>query len=486
MRAIQNPIDGVHTLKNSTRALMGLQHLFAMFGATILVPLLTGLSVQVTLLAVGLGTLIFHLISGPRKAPPVFLGSSFAFMVGIRLITDDATGPFAGMGYTQNERLAYATGGIMVAGLLYLLLALVVKLVGVNRFMQFLPTVVTAPTVILIGVMLAPFAINQSAGNLFLAILTIAIIIGFSIWGRGMSKIIPILLGIAGAYIVALLMHFVFGLSNPDGSAILDFGRAGTDLIGLPPFILPRFNIISILIMLPFALATIAEHIGDMVILSRLSGRNYIEDPGLVRTLCGDGLATVVGGAMGGPATTTYSENVGVVSLTKIFDPRVVQLAAIYAVILGFSPLFASVIYSIPDAIIGGASFILYGMIAAVGIRNLVDDHIDLADMKNCIIISVMLVIGLGLRFGNPITIAIGNTDLPIDRLGVAIAVIVGILLNLILPSQKVNDEVEVGPDGDLIAMDGTGPVPLVTSGYAVEPHLVDDDAVAVSRLEEF
>ena len=424
-------------LSNGRRALMGLQHLFAMFGATILVPILTGLSVQVTLLAVGLGTIIFHIISGPKKAPPVFLGSSFAFMVGIRLITDDVAGPFAGSGMEQAEKLAYASGGIMVAGFLYLVLALIIKIVGVKTFMKYLPTVVTAPTVILIGVMLAPFAINQSAGNIFLAVVTIAIIIGFSIWGKGMSKIVPILLGIAGAYVVALIMHFVFGMTNPGGSAILDFGRAGTDIVGLPPFMMPRFDLISILIMLPFALATIAEHIGDMVILSRISGKDYINDPGLVRTLCGDGVATIIGGGIGGPATTTYSENVGVVTITKVFDPRVLQLAGIYAVLLGFSPLFASLIYSIPDAIIGGASFILYGMIASVGIRNLVDEKVNLADMKNCIIVSVMLVVGLGLRFGNPITIAIGETNLPLDRLGVAIAVIVGIILNIILPADK-------------------------------------------------
>ena len=424
-------------LSNGRRAVMGLQHLFAMFGATILVPILTGLSVQVTLLAVGLGTIIFHIIAGPKKAPPVFLGSSFAFMVGIRLITDPYAGPFAGTGMEQAEKLAYATGGIMVAGLLYLLLALLIKFVGVRAFMKYLPTVVTAPTVILIGIMLAPFAINQSAGNIFLAVITIAIIIGFSIWGKGMSKIVPILLGIAGAYVIALIMHFVIGMSNPDGSAILDFGRAGTAVVGLPPIMLPRFDLISILIMMPFALATIAEHIGDMVILSRISGKDYINDPGLVRTLCGDGVATIVGGAIGGPATTTYSENVGVVTITKVFDPRVLQLAGIYAILLGFSPLFASLIYSIPDAIIGGASFILYGMIASVGIRNLVDERVNLADMKNCIIVSVMLVVGLGLRFGNPITIAIGETNLPLDRLGVAIAVIVGIILNIILPADK-------------------------------------------------
>lgn len=325
----------------------------------------------------------------------------------------------------------------MVAGFLYLLLALLIKLVGVKAFMKYLPTVVTAPTVILIGVMLAPFAINQSAGNLLLALATIVIIVAFSVWGKGMSKIIPILLGIVGAYLIALLMHFVFGMTNPDGTEILSFGRAGTDIVGLPPFMAPRFNLLSILIMLPFALATIAEHMADMVILSRISGRDYINDPGLVRTLCGDGIATIVGGGIGGPATTTYSENVGVVTITRVFDPRVLQLAGIYAILLGFSPLFASLIYSIPDAIIGGASFILYGMIAAVGIRNLVDEKVNLADMKNCIIISLMLVIGLGLRFGNPITIAIGETNLPLDRLGVVIAVIVGIILNIILPADK-------------------------------------------------
>jgi len=429
-------------LSNGRRALMGLQHLFAMFGATILVPLISGLSVQVTLVAAGVGTLIFHFVS--KGKVPVFLGSSFAFLVGIGLITNPEIGVFAGEAMTQQEKLAYATGGIMVAGFLYLLLAGLVKLVGVKTFMKYLPTVVTAPTVILIGVMLAPFAISQSANNLFLAILTLVIIICFAVWGKGMAKIIPILLGIGGAYIIALIMHFAFGMSNPDGTPILVFGTAGSGIVGLPPFMVPRFSLVTVLIMLPFALATIAEHIGDMVILKRLSGKDYITDPGLVRTLTGDGLATIFAGAIGGPATTTYSENVGVVTLTKIFDPRVLQFAAIYAAVLGFSPLFASVVYSVPPAIIGGASFILYGMIAAVGIRNLVDDQVNLADMKNCIIVAVMLVTGLGLRFGPAITFTIGGTSIPIDRLGVAIAVILGIILNVVLPSAiEKKEEVE-------------------------------------------
>jgi len=422
-------------LSNGRRALLGLQHLFAMFGATILVPLISGLSVQVTLVAAGIGTLIFHFVS--RGKVPVFLGSSFAFLVGIGLITNPEIGVFADTAMTQTEKLAYATGGIMVAGFLYLLLAGLIKLIGVKTFMKYLPTVVTAPTVILIGVMLAPFAISQSANNLFLAILTLVIIICFSVWGKGMTKIIPILLGIGGAYVVALLMHFAFGMTNPDGTPILVFGTAGSGIVGLPPFMAPRFSVVTVLVMLPFALATIAEHIGDMVILKRLSGKDYISDPGLVRTLTGDGLATIFAGAIGGPATTTYSENVGVVTLTKIFDPRILQFAAIYAAVLGFSPLFASVVYSVPPAIIGGASFILYGMIAAVGIRNLVDDQVNLADMKNCIIVAVMLVIGLGLRFGPAITFTVGSTSIPVDRLGVAIAVILGIILNVVLPSTE-------------------------------------------------
>ena len=415
-------------------ALLGLQHMFAMFGATILVPLLSGLSVQVTLVATGIGTLIFHLCSKGRV--PAFLGSSFAFLVGIQLITNPDIGIFAGTDMLREEKLAYATGGILVAGILYLAFAGIIKLVGAKTFMKYVPPVVTAPTVFLIGLMLAPFAINQSANNLFLAVLTLAIIIIASSWGKGMMKIIPILLGIAGAYIVALIMHGV-GFTNPNGTPIIEFITEGAGVVGMPPFMLPRFDIVAILIMVPFAIATIAEHVGDMVALSTLAGEDLTDDPGLHRTLMGDGLASVFAGLIGGPANTTYGENVGVVALTKVFNSRVVQLAAIYAVVLGFSPLFAAVIYSIPTAIIGGASFMLYGMIAAVGIRNLVENRVDVSKTKNLTIIAVMVVTGLGLRFGQPITFTIGTVNVPIDRMGIAIAVILGVFLNAILPEEK-------------------------------------------------
>jgi len=433
---------------------LGLQHMFAMFGATILVPILSGLSVQVTLFATGIGTLLFHLVS--KSKVPAFLGSSFAFLVGIRLITDDNTGVFAGSALTQQERLAYATGGILIAGIVYLLFALLVKVVGVKRFMKFTPPIVTAPTVILIGIMLAPFAISQSSENLLLAVTTLVIVIVASSWGKGMIKIIPILLGIGGAYILAVILHNFTSFTNADGSAIIDFvaalNRVGrpsvayqtmSDVslagyyVGTPPFMWPRFGLVPILIMIPFSFATIAEHIGDMVALSNILEEDLTEDPGLHRTLMGDGIASVFAGIFGGPANTTYGENVGVVVLTKVTNPRVVQLAAVFATLLAFSPLIAAVIYSIPTAIIGGASFMLYGMIAAVGIRNLVESRVDMGSTKNLTVIAVMLVTGLGLRFGPVIEFAIGNVNVPVDRLGIAIAVILGVFLNVIIPDKK-------------------------------------------------
>ncbi|MCL2411174.1 MAG: uracil permease [Treponema sp.] len=411
-------------------ALMGLQHLFAMFGATILVPLITGLSVQVTLIGVGVGTIMFHLIQKKKgrtwaMGVPVFLGSSFAFMAGINVVTGGG------------NPLSDATGGILIAGIFYLVVALLIKFLGVEKVMRFMPTVVTAPTVILIGVMLAPFAISMSAHNLPLALITLIAIIIAAIWGKGLFKITPILIGIVVGTIAAVFMHFVLGIDVHGTAQAARIDRADWRAIGMPVFMLPTFNLIPILIMFPFVFATIAEHIADMVILSRQSGNDYIKEPGLARTLAGDGVATIFQGFIGSPAATTYSENVGLVTLTRVFNAWPLILAGVFAALLGFSPLVASAIYWIPEAVIGGASFILYGMIAAVGIRNLVDDKINLGDMKNCIIVAVMLVIGLGLRFGPAITIPIGEANLPIDRLGVAIAVVIGIILNLVLKSSE-------------------------------------------------
>jgi len=414
-------------------ALLGLQHMFAMFGATILVPLITGLDVRITLLAMGVGTLIFHLFA--KGKVPVMLGSSFAFMVGIQAITDPYLGLFAGMDMTQAERLSYATGGIMVAGFMYLVFALIVKQVGPEKFMNYLPAVVTAPTVVLIGLILAPFAINQSRNNLPLAGLTLLLVVVFSIWGRGFARIVPILLGLVGAYIVALIMHFM-GMTNPDGSAILNFAGLGeASIVGLPPFMLPRFDIVAILIMLPFSFATIAEHVADMVILSGVAKQDFTKDPGMAWTLTGDGIATIFAGFIGGPSSTTYSENVGLVTMTNQPDPRPLRIGALFVVILAFIPVAGIIVRSVPAAIIGGASFMLYGMIAAVGMK--IMNQVDLNIRKNLLIVSIMLVTGLGLRFASPIMLSVGDANIPIDRLGIAIAVVLGVILNIILPETK-------------------------------------------------
>ena len=353
-------------------------------------------------------------------------------MVGIQAITDPVLGLFAGTGMTQTEKLSYATGAIMVAGFMYLVFAAIVKQVGPEKFMKFLPAVVTGPTVVLIGLILAPFAINQSRNNLMLAGITLALVVIASIWGKGFAKIVPILIGLAGAYLVALTMH-TMGMTNPDGSAILNFpGLAEASIVGLPPFMLPRFNIIAILIMLPFSFATIAEHVADMVILSGVAKQDFTKDPGMAWTLTGDGLATIFAGFIGGPSSTTYSENVGLVAMTGEPDPRPLRVGAMYAIALAFIPVAGIIVRSVPAAIIGGASFMLYGMIAAVGMK--IMNQVDLNQRKNLIIVSLMLVTGLGLRFASPIMLSIGDANIPIDRLGVALAVVIGVVLNAVLP----------------------------------------------------
>ena len=415
--------------------LLGLQHMFAMFGATILVPILVNgyfgsanqvLSVQVTLFCAGFGTLFFHLCS--KFKVPAFLGSSFAFLGGFASIASLDTGIFANM--PDSEKLQYACGGIFVAGLLYLVLALIIKLIGVKRVMRFLPPVVTGPIIICIGLSLAPSAVNNASTNWLIAIVALAVIIIFNIWGKGMFKIIPILLGVVISYVFALALHGL-GFTNPDGSAIFDFTNViNASAVGLPPFQLPKFNITAILVMAPIAIATMMEHIGDMSAISATVGENFLEDPGLHRTLIGDGLATSFSALIGGPANTTYGENTGVLELSRVHDPKVVRLAAVYAIILSFIPKFAEIIGSMPASIIGGVSFILYGMISAIGVRNVVENHVDFTKSRNLIIAGVILVSGLG--FSNGLTFNVGGTSITLTSL--AIAALAGIILNAILP----------------------------------------------------
>ena len=433
--------------------ILGLQHMFAMFGATILVPILVntyfqqatgepltrGLTVSITLFCAGVGTLLFHVCA--KMKVPAFLGSSFAFLGGFSTVANLNNGKYAGMG--ANEKVAYACGGIVVAGLLYLVLAGIIRAIGVKRVMRYLPPVVTGPVIICIGLSLAGSAIGNASTNWFLALIALAVIIIFNIWGKGMFKIIPILMGVVISYAVALIMT-ASGMKNPDGSDILAFASvAQAGWVGLPTFQLAKFDITAILVMAPIAIATMMEHVGDISAISATVGENFLADPGLHRTLTGDGLATALAGFIGGPANTTYGENTGVLELSKVYDPEVIRIAAVFAVLISFIPKVSAIISTMPASIIGGVSFMLYGMISAIGVRNVVENKVDLTKSRNLIIVGVIFVCGLG--FSNGITFTIGNTSITLTAL--AIAAIAGILLNIILPGNDY--EFGVNPVGD-------------------------------------
>lgn len=433
--------------------ILGLQHMFAMFGATILVPILVnsyfvdaygegpsrGLTVSVTLFCAGFGTLLFHLCA--KFKVPAFLGSSFAFLSGFAAVANLNTGKYASM--SVNDKAAYACGGIVVAGLLYLIFALIIRMVGVKRVMRYLPPVVTGPVIICIGLSLAGSAINNASTNWFLALVALAVIIIFNIWGKGMFKIIPILMGVVIAYAVAVVLN-ALGIKNPDGSVIINFAPvAQAGIVGLPPLQLCKFDLTSIMIMAPIAIATMMEHVGDMSAISATVGENFLSDPGLHRTLLGDGLATAMAGFIGGPANTTYGENTGVLELSRVHDPRVIRIVAVFAIIVSFIPKVSALISTMPSSIIGGVSFMLYGMISAIGVRNVVENKVDLTKSRNLIIAGVIFVCGLG--FSNGLSFTIGGTTVTLTAL--AIAAIAGILLNMILPGNDY--EFGVNESGD-------------------------------------
>ena len=434
------PIRDAKLLGTGSMLLMGLQHMVAMFGATVLVPILVGgffkdatgepisqgMTVAVTLFCAGFGTLVFHVCS--KFKVPAFLGSSFAFLGGFYTVANLNSGIYANLG--ANEKAAYACGGVVIAGLAYFILALIIKLVGMKKVMRFLPPVVTGPIIICIGLSLAGSAIGNASTNWFLAIIALATIVVFNVWGKGLFRIIPILMGIAVSYVVALIMHMV-GITNPDGSAIFNFAAIGESAwVGIPAFQICKFDITAVLVMAPIAIASMMEHIGDMSAISATTSTNFLADPGLHRTLMGDGLATALAGLVGGPSNTTYGENTGVLELSRVFDPKVVRLAAIYAIILSFIPKFSAIISTMPTAIIGGISFMLYGMISAIGVRNIVENRVDLTKSRNLIIAGVIFVCGLG--FSSGLTFNIGSTSITLTAL--AIAAIAGIALNAILP----------------------------------------------------
>ena len=408
--------------------ILGLQHMFAMFGATVLVPLITGLSVSTTLLCAGLGTLLFHLITGGKV--PAFLGSSFAYLGGFAIVAPMLVDETGQQTIPNTEMLPYACAGVALSGLVYVLFSLLISVFGIRRIMKLFPPVVTGPIIIAIGLILAPSAITNCQSNWLLAFVALGTVIVCNIWGKGMIKILPILLGVLVSYVVALATGAVnfSDVMQADWFGIpLDPKAMGLFAIdGSPEFIS------AVLTIVPIALATMMEHVGDVASISATVGKNFIRDPGLNRTLLGDGLATSMAGLLGGPSNTTYGENTGVLALTKIYDPRVIRIAAVFAMILSFSPKFDAAINSIPAGIIGGISFVLYGMISAIGVRNVVENQVDFTNSRNLIIAAVILVCALGFNSVGGLTFTVANVAINLS--GLAIAAIAGILLNAVLP----------------------------------------------------
>ena len=410
--------------------ILGLQHMFAMFGSTVLVPLLTGLSVSTTLLFAGVGTLLFHFVT--KGKVPAFLGSSFAFLGGYFAIA-----PKLADGSSNVEMIPYACFGVACAGLVYLVMAGLIKLFSAKKVMKFFPPIVTGPIIIAIGLTLSQSAIDSCSSNWLIALVAIVVVILCNVFGKGMIKIVPILIGVVASYVVAICMGEV------------DFtGVANADWIGFPIekeyTVLALFGenfdasllITSIITIVPIALATIVEHIGDVSAISSTTGKNYIKEPGLHRTLLGDGLATTLASLFGAPANTTYGENTGVLNLSKVYDPFVVRLAAVFAIIFSFCPKFAAVIQAMPTATVGGISLILYGMISAVGVRNVVENQVDFAKTRNVIIAALILVLSIGINYSAAGNISFSLGSITISLSGLAVGALVGIILNAILPEK--------------------------------------------------
>ena len=437
----QEAIYDAAVLGKGKMFVLGLQHLFAMFGATVLVPAITGLNVSTTLLFAGLGTLLFHWVTG-RKVP-AFLGSSFAFLGAYGLTT--ASG--------QNIPLTYSGFGVAVAGMMYLVLALMFKIFGTKKVMSFFPPIVTGPVIICIGLTLAGTAITSCTSNWLVALVAIVVVVVANIWGKGMVQIVPILLGVVASYLVAMVV-------DPAARAAVAATVAEAKWFGLPIIweetALSIFNrdldvsmlITAVITIAPISLATIVEHVGDMCAISSTVGKNYVADPGLHRTLVGDGLATAVSSLFGGPANTTYGENTGVLALSKVYDPKVVRLAALFAMVLSFCPKFAALIVAMPAATMGGVSLVLYGMISSVGVRNVVENQVDFTKSRNVLIAALIMGLAIGIKYydvSGAITFNLGPVAVSLS--GLAVAAVVGIVLNAVLPGKDY--EFGTNPQGD-------------------------------------
>ena len=439
---INGPVYDARTLGTPKMLVLGIQHMFAMFGATVLVPILTGLDIATTLLFAGLGTLLFHFIT--KRKVPAFLGSSFAFIGGynaIRQVGVDA----AGQPIYNNDLLIYACFGVACAGLMYVILSALFKAFGVKKVMKFFPPIVTGPIIISIGLILSSSAITNCNANWLVAVSAIVIVICFNIWGKGMTKIIPILLGVLGSYVISMIF-------DPASRAKVVESVAAADMLPInwdrTVFHLFNMNVdtgmllSAVFTIVPLSLATMVEHIGDVCAISSTVGKNYVADPGLHRTLLGDGLATTLAALFGAPANTTYGENTGVLALSKVYDPRVIRIAACFAIVFSFCPKFAALITAMPTATIGGVSLILYGMISAVGVRNVVENKVDFTNSRNVIVAALILVLAIGINY------SVGSIQIGIVSLsGLAVASLVGIAVNAILPGKDY--EFGVDEQGD-------------------------------------
>ena len=440
-----NPNNGVYdarTLGVPKMTVLGVQHMFAMFGATVLVPALTGLSVSATLLFAGLGTLLFHVLT--KLKVPAFLGSSFAFIGGYSAIAPMLPDANGNASVPNTEMLPYACFGVVCAGLLYVVLAALFLAFGTRKVMRYFPPIVTGPMIICIGLTLSKTAIDSCRANWPIALVAIAVVVVCNIWGRGMVKIIPILLGVIASYLAAAVTN------NVDFSAVI-----AADWVGLPfHFDDTVFGLFarsdldhgmlltSAVTIMPLALATMVEHIGGICAISSTCKRNFIQDPGLHRTLLGDGLATSLAALFGAPANTTYGENTGVLALSRVYDPRVIRIAAGLAILLSFSPKFAALVSAMPTATMGGVSMVLYGMISAVGVRNIVENQVDFTNSRNVIIAAIIMVLAIGINYSGSVTFVLGSVDISLS--GLAVAAIVGIALNAVLPGKDYEFKAEV------------------------------------------
>ena len=439
---INGPVYDARTLGTPKMLVLGIQHMFAMFGATVLVPILTGIDIATTLLFAGLGTLLFHLLT--KRKVPAFLGSSFAFIGGYNAITgfDSSSGV-----PVNSDLLVYACFGVACAGLMYVILSALFKAFGVKKVMKFFPPIVTGPIIISIGLILSSSAITNCNANWLVAVSAIVIVICFNIWGKGMTKIIPILLGVIGSYIISMIV-------DPASRVAVAEKVAAAKWVGLPivwensVFHLFSMDVdtgmllSALFTIVPLSLATMVEHIGDVCAISSTVGKNFVADPGLHRTLLGDGLATTLASLFGAPANTTYGENTGVLALSKVYDPRVIRIAACFAIIFSFCPKFAALITAMPTATIGGISLILYGMISAVGVRNVVENKVDFTNSRNVIVAALILVLAIGINY------SVGSIQIGIVSLsGLAVASLVGIAVNAILPGKDY--EFGVDEQGD-------------------------------------